>query len=95
MRGADVRAVDFVVYQDNRVQRLIQVCWDPGDPLTREREMRALVTAGNDLACKDLLMLTRSVEKVKEFSWFGRSGTVRSMPVRKWLMEAESDGVAR
>jgi len=57
--------------------------------------MRALVTAGNDLACKDLLMLTRSVEKVKEFSWFGRSGTVRSMPVRKWLMEAESDGVAR
>jgi predicted AAA+ superfamily ATPase len=46
--------VDFVVKQGNRISELIQVCTDATGSLTRHREVRALIKAGNELNCKNL-----------------------------------------
>jgi len=50
--------------------------------------MKALVKAGRDLKCDRLLLLTREEEGEEEIEWFGMKGTVRVMPLWKWLLDA-------
>lgn len=82
-----VEEVDFVVQRDLQVSELIQVCADAQDPDTRRREMRALVKAADKLKCDRLLLLTREEEGEEEFEWFGMKGTIRAVPLWKWLLE--------
>ncbi len=53
---------DFVIKQDTEVRELIQVCHDTTDTKTRERETRALLKAGKELKCKNLLIITEDKE---------------------------------
>ena len=69
--------------------QLIQVSWDTTDPRTKEREVRALLKASRELSCDNLLILTADAEGQEHVSWFGTEGTIRMMPVWKWL---EADG---
>jgi predicted AAA+ superfamily ATPase len=80
--------VDFVVKEGMHVTQLIQVCINIDDPKTKARELRALLKASVELNCKNLLVLTESVEGEEETSWFGLRGTVRFLPLRHWLLEA-------
>jgi uncharacterized protein len=86
-KSAQQEEVDFVVKEGTRVMSLIQVCVRPGDRSTREREIRALVKASDELRCKDLLVLTDADEREESVSWFGLRGTVRFRPLWKWLLE--------
>ena len=79
--------VDFVIKKDNKVIRLVQVCWNLSDTRTREREIRALLSCGDELKCDDLLILTDDVEKCEQASWFGKTGEIRFQPLQKWLFE--------
>jgi predicted AAA+ superfamily ATPase len=85
-QGAGQEEVDFVVKEGTRVARLIQVCLDPQAPKARSREVRALLKAGAELDCGDLLILTESREGREEVSWYGQAGTVEYRPLWKWLM---------
>lgn len=78
--------VDFVVFRDNRVEQLIQVCVDVENPKTEEREVRGLLKASRALGCNDLLMLTGSTQGEQQETWHGMSGTIRRMPIADWLM---------
>ena len=80
--------VDFVVKEGPRVTQLIQVCASPEQPKSRAREVRALLKAGTELKCDNLLVLTDSTESEEKASWFGFEGTVRFLPLWKWLLEA-------
>jgi predicted AAA+ superfamily ATPase len=64
-RGADVftwtqpdHAVDFLIREDRRVSRLIQVCASLDGEETVGREYRGLRKAAKALRCRDLLILT-------------------------------------
>ncbi|MBA7689525.1 hypothetical protein ES703_98033 [subsurface metagenome] len=85
-QGAQQEEVDFLVKEGTRVMQLIQVCLNPDDPKTKSREVRALLKASKELKCKDLLVLTDSTEGQEAMSWFGIEGTVRYLPVWKWLL---------
>lgn len=87
-QGAQQEEVDFVVKEGMHVTQLIQVCINIDDPKTKARELRALLKASVELNCKNLLVLTESVEGEEETSWFGLRGTVRFLPLRHWLLEA-------
>ena len=87
-QGNQQEEVDFVVKEGTRVTRLIQVCVDPSDPKTKSRETRALLKASAELDCRDLVILTDSTEGVEEVSWYGAKGTVRYIPLWKWLLTA-------
>jgi hypothetical protein len=52
------RQVDFVLKKDLRIEQLIQVCYDPSSSETREREMKALKEAGQELNCANLELVT-------------------------------------
>lgn len=85
-KNVEQEEVDFVVKQKNRINELIQVCADPTGSRTRHREVRALIKAGNELNCKNLTVLTENEERTDIAEWFGIQGTIRFIPLWKWLL---------
>ncbi|MEM2369242.1 MAG: ATP-binding protein [Candidatus Pacearchaeota archaeon] len=75
--------VDFVIKAKREVERLIQVCYNINDIETKEREIKALLKASEELKCKNLLVITMdhdAEEKIK-----GKK--IVFMPLWKWLLE--------
>ena len=72
--------------------------WQPAEedksyplcPKTRQREVRGLCKASRELGCRDLVLLTENEEGQSSESWEGAVYPVRSMPIWKWLLAAES-----
>ncbi|MBI2666625.1 ATP-binding protein [Candidatus Woesearchaeota archaeon] len=79
--------VDFVVKEKSSILQLIQVVAGGGEE--KEREVRALLLAGRDLNCKNLLVLTEDKEGEKTIHWHGVKGRVRFLPVWKWLLRGD------
>lgn len=90
-KSRENHGVDFVIKKDNKVIRLVQVCWNISDTRTREREVRALLSCSDELKCDDLLILTDDVDKCEQASWFGKTGKIRFQPLQKWLFEQETN----
>jgi predicted AAA+ superfamily ATPase len=80
--------VDFVVSNSNKVKALYQVCYDLSDIDTKKREMRSLLKAGNELKCKNLIILTYNYENTETIEWFGLKRSISFVPVWKWLLNA-------
>jgi predicted AAA+ superfamily ATPase len=87
-KGPRQEEVDFVVKEGLRVSQLIQVCRDVEDPKTKNREVRSLLKASEELKCKNLLLLTETAEHEEDASWFGVRGKIRFVPLWKWLSGA-------
>ncbi|MBN2054359.1 ATP-binding protein [bacterium] len=85
-QSAQREEVDFIVKEGTSVRQVIQVCFDPTDPRTKSREIRALLKASSELRCDNLLMLTDTKEGEEDASWYGATGRVRFMPVWKWAL---------
>ena len=84
-KDAQQREVDFVIKEGRSVTQLIQVSWDLTAASTREREIRALPRAGDDLSCDRLLLLTADTDSEEDVEWYGRKGRIRLLPVWRWL----------
>ncbi len=80
------REVDFVVKTGIKVTQLIQVCWNMRDEKTREREIKSLVKAGNELHCDDLLVITADEEASPAVRRNGAETTIRLLPLWRWLL---------
>ena len=78
--------VDFVVKEGLKVTQLIQVCYNPAEGKTKEREVRALLKGSQELHCKNLLVITADKEGEEIVSWFDLKGKVRYVPLWKWLL---------
>ena len=78
--------VDFLVKKGRQIKQLIQVCYDISEPEARKREERALLNAGKELKCKNLLIITGDYEAQEEAEWFGIKGKIRYIPLHKWLL---------
>jgi len=85
-RDYQQKEVDFVVKEGTGVKQLIQVCWDLSAAKTRKREITSLLKASAELQCQDLLVVTNDYEDTDEMTWNGTTGTIRYMPLRKWLL---------
>jgi predicted AAA+ superfamily ATPase len=77
--------VDFCLKAGSRVCELIQVSLDIGGEKTRERELRSLAKASDELRCKALTVLTDD-EEGEESLKGGK--TIRIKPVWKWLLDS-------
>jgi predicted AAA+ superfamily ATPase len=73
--------VDFVIYGNQVVQELIQVCLTLNDQKTRNREIRALQTAARDL--HPLRMTIITLDEKQEITT--DSNTIQVLPVTEWL----------
>ncbi len=74
--------VDFIVKKGRKVEQLIQVCYNPLDESTKERETKPLVRAAAELKCKNLLVITSDHEKTEKIGKY----KVTFTPLWKWLL---------
>ena len=84
------KEVDFVVKEGLRVKELIQVCYDL-DLNTKQRELKALVKASEELNCNSLLVITWDYEAKEEF----RGKRIEFRPLWKWLLFSQFEEVYR
>lgn len=75
--------VDFVVKEGNKINELIQVCYDTGNYDTKKREVSALVKSGKELKCRKLTVITDDYEAEETIQ--GRK--IKFIPLWKWLLE--------
>jgi len=78
--------VDFVIKEGTKIKQLIQVCYNLENKDTKSREIRALLKAGQELKCKNLLIITSHKEGEEDVEWFGIKSKVRFIPLWKWLL---------
>ncbi len=77
------REVDFVVKDAGKVKELIQVCYNIENPRTREREMKALLKAADELNCSRLTVITWDVEGQEKT----RGKEINFIPLYRWALE--------
>ena len=76
------KEVDFLLKKGIKIEQLIQVCYRIEEMKTEERESKALIEAGQDLSCNNLMVITwdREAEKII------RGKKIVFMPLWKWLL---------
>jgi len=78
--------VDFVVKKNRKVNQLIQVCYNPLDETTKERETKPLIRAAAELKCKNLAIITSDYEATQTIKKY----KISYIPLWKWLLKAKS-----
>lgn len=77
------KEIDFVVKKDTAVNELMQVAYDISNPEVRDRELKALLEANEELHAKKLVVLTWDEKKQ-----VNKGGIMISfVPLWEWLME--------
>lgn len=79
------KEVDFVIKNGEKIQSLIQVCYDLSGSETKKREINSLVAASKELNVKDLSIINfgeEGQEKVK-------GQIIKIVPVWKWILGIE------
>jgi len=74
--------VDFLVKVGLKVKKLIQVCWNIVEEDTKEREVKGLMEAMNELGLKEGLIITMDHEGEETIG--GKK--IRYIPLWKWLL---------
>jgi predicted AAA+ superfamily ATPase len=54
---------------------------------TKKREIKALIKAGKELNCTNLLVITENTEKREKVEWFGDKAVIEFIPLWKWLLK--------
>lgn len=80
------REIDFVLKQGEKITTLMQVCYDVSDPMTKEREVRALVQAAKEFHLRKGIIVTWDYGAQEEMS----EVTLIFIPLWKWLLEKEA-----
>ena len=76
------REIDFVVRESNRIKQLIQVAYELPTPKTRERELKALAEAAQELHCGNLLLITWSNEETVSY----KEHQIEITSAREWFL---------
>ena len=73
--------VDFVIKEGQKIRQLTQICYDI--QTAEDREVKALIEAGKELGCKNLLVITENYETEKA----AERNKIKFVPLWKWLLE--------
>ncbi len=75
--------VDFLIKDGKRVLSLIQCCFDISDYQTKERELKSLIRAGENLGCSDFRVITYDYESEERID----GKRVKYIPLIRFLLE--------
>ena len=79
-RSRNDKETDFVTRNGNRIESLIQVCYDLSSPKTEKREVDSLVECAGELKCDNLIILTWNDERIIEKDGY----SIKVVPVSRW-----------
>lgn len=77
------REVDFVVKNGNKITQLIQVCQNLENIEAKEREIKSLLKASEELHCNNLLIITSEKEDIQKIG----NKKIVIAPLWKWLFD--------
>lgn len=77
------KEVDFVIKEGMRIRQLIQVSYNISEKKTKDREIDALLAAGEELDCNNFLVITDEYGEVETLGDY----KICFIPLWKWLME--------
>lgn len=80
-RSSNDREVDFVTRKGNKVECLIQVCYDMSSPSTQAREFKALQECGKELHCSKFEVVTWDSQQTILLA----DNEVSVVPFYKWV----------
>jgi len=75
--------VDFIIKDNLKIKELIQVCFNPDNIETREREINSLLRASRYLKCDNLKIITSDSEKTDQI----KGKEIKFVPLWKWLLQ--------
>mgnify|MGYP001583711842 FL=1 len=76
--------VDFAIKEKSRVKELIQVCYDLNNFDTKERELRSLIKASDELKCDNLFIITGNYKKEEKI----KNKIINYIPLYEWLLKS-------
>ncbi len=76
------REVDFVLKEGAKIKQLIQVCYSLDDYNTKEREIKSLIKASEELKCNNLLIITWDFEGEEKI----KGKNIIYKPLWSWLL---------
>ncbi len=76
------KEADFVIKEGMKVRQLIQACYDIGNADTKEREIKGLLKASDDLRCDNLVVITWDYEGEEKVD--GKK--IVYVPLWKWIL---------
>jgi predicted AAA+ superfamily ATPase len=79
-RSRNDKEVDFVLRKENRVERLVQVCYDLSSPKTEKREVDSIVECAGELKCDNLTIVTKEDERTIKKDGY----TIKVLPISKF-----------
>lgn len=79
-RSRNDKEVDFVTRSGNRIESLVQVCYDLSSPKTEKREVDSLIECAGELRCNNLFIVTWGEERIIEKDGY----RVEVVPLIKW-----------
>jgi len=82
----DANEVDFVVKEGLKINELIQVSYSIDELETRQRELKSLIKASDNLQCENLVVINWDYEGEEIF----KGKKIRFIPLWKWLLEGSS-----
>ena len=85
-KNLEKEEVDFVIKNNGKIDKLIQVSYDISDQDTKKREIRALLKASKALKCKNLLVINKDYYGEEDLEWFGIKRKIKFIPLWKWLL---------
>lgn len=75
--------VDFVLKKGTKISRLIQACFEIDDFTTKEREVKSLLKASQQLGCANLLVITSDLAGKQRV----KGKNIKFIPLWQWLLE--------
>lgn len=69
-RSRNDKEIDFVTRTGNKVEQLIQVCYDLSSPKTVNREIDALIDCAEEFHCDNLIIVTYNEHRIMEVRGF-------------------------
>ncbi|MBI4645577.1 MAG: hypothetical protein HY738_03020 [Bacteroidia bacterium] len=76
------KEIDFVLRENHLTSALIQVSYDVGNTKTKTRETIALIEAGKELNCSNLMILTFNYKNSEVIE----GKTINYFPVWEWML---------
>ncbi len=79
--------VDFLIYKNRKVKELIQVSAFIHEDKTKEREIRALLTASENTNAESLIIITMDEKDIL----LRKGKEIKIIPVVEWILEMDSN----
>jgi len=77
--------VDFIIKEKKKITMLIQACSNVENYETKEREIKSLIKASEELKCDKLFILTKDYENEEKI----KNKKIKYIPLWKWLLSSK------